>query len=590
MVDLEQELDQIIQSRNIEPKNPLLPPYSDRSKMTKTQDRIIDFVRRREGKRTNVAILGGKGSGKSHACIALALYWAQKYPESIGCVISNSHDQTNRIISQHIFNLAEIIGIKMEYFRQKKIRGRKYSSVFILDLDGRGFEEGINSYIFLHSFEAVGRLEGSELDWGYVEEIQDAEKDPFVVFQSRIRGTNADNSLFIAGMPDDEHHWMYRLLPKMGFDEDKYGRYDPESSSGVLFEPAVYENLHNLPDDYIDNIKASHDEQTARKYIEGERVSLNSNKVLHQYDDHLHSSGRMSEILCHYDPSKRIIISYDFNVSPLCMSVYQVKDWTDDWNDDEIFIGEDGIYKVELATGDMSDEPIAASLEEYAPPVRKVLAQIDEFEVWQGGTKEGTQRFIAKYEDHDQPILAMGDSSGKSKDTRGHKSDWDIIEDMLSGHFNHSTVVRGLVSRQVSGETRYDNPPKKDQINVANATLRDGFKRVHACLLPSSRYESGGTSRSVSMVKRKPDGRIDDSIDRSNDRTQPKTHFMDTFLYACYWFTDGQVLENVVVETPEQRLEREVKRELSRMRRTQKSESNGMFGVGRASAKKKFNF
>jgi hypothetical protein len=577
-LNLKDKLQAVKDKHKIEVKNPLEAPYADPDKTTDTQRKAIRLYERRFPKRTHIAVIGGKGAGKSHLGVSLSLLQAQEFPGSIGCVISNSHEQTNRIISQHIFDQADALGLKIEYFGKKKIRGRKYNSVFVIDLDGQGIQEGSNSYILLHSFEAVAKLEGAELDWGYVEEIQDAEKKHFVKFTSRIRGTRGNNSLFIMGMPDEENHWMYTLLPKMGFDEDRFGKYDEEESMGVLFEPAVYENLKNLPDDYIDQIRKSHDEATARKYINGERVSLNSNKVCHQFDERVHKHSWMSKMMTIYDPTLDLILSYDFNVSPMCVSVYQLKRWHDKWEENPrlspAYIKRQleeqrPEYHKEL----LNHEPPSEENPQYEPN-RWILAQIDEFEVWQGGTSQATKDICHAYRDHTRNVVAFGDSTGKSRDTRGYETDWDIISRLLRETFDERqiTVIRGLDQNVKSnGEVKYNNPPKKDQINVANAVLRDGMRRAHACFLPESDIDSGGLAASVAMVKRKPDGRIDDSIDRSNDRSMHKTHFMDTFLYAAYWFTDGDILRSEVTETRDGRLHKQMRKHReSSQRRVQK--------------------
>lgn len=563
-------LDGVIESRRIEVKNPMLSPYGDTSLMTKTQERVVDFCERYPDEQLYLALIGGKGSGKSHLMTALDIVDAQRYPGSIGCFISNSYAQAKRISSQLIFPLCESVGLRVEFFQNKKVKGKPFDSFYVIDIDGRGFEEGIVSYLLIASFEGVKKLEGIELDYGHVTEIQDAQKDAFSRFVSRIRGTKGTQSLRIDGMPSDEHHWMYRMLPAMGFDEGRFGNFDPETSRGCLFEPAVYENEQNLPENYIDNLRRSNDAEMARLYIEGERINLSSNSVLYNYRGHIHKNGRMSEMLCDYDPSKRLIVSYDFNVSPMCATVWQVKDFSDDWlsedmtyhADEGVFVGEDGD---KWLPGDVS------------APDRKVLAQISEYQLWEGGTAGATRQLIKEFAGHSKEVLALGDTTGKNRDTRGEETDWDIIRGLLEAHFTEVTVIEGLEQRVVSGKVRYDNPKKKDQVNVANSVLLDGDMRPSACFMPESHYDSGGVARSVAMIQRKPDGRIDDSVDRVTDRGQYRTHFLDTFMYACYWFAEGTYLMQGVTELQDGRIMRQMQQETERIaRRSKKRQSNGL--------------
>lgn len=551
-------LDRVIEDRTIDVKNPMLSPYGDTDLMTKTQRRVLDFVESRPEEQLYLALIGGKGSGKSHLMTALDVVEAQRYPGSVGCFIANSYAQAKRISGQLIFTLCDSVGIKAEFFQNKKIKGRPFDSFYVLDLDGRGFEEGVVSYLLIASFEGVKKLEGIELDYGHVTEIQDAQKDAFSRFVSRIRGTNGTQSLRIDGMPSDEHHWMYSMLPRMGFDEDRFGNFDPETSKGCLFEPAVYENKQNLPENYIDNLRRSNDSKMATLYIEGERINLNSNSVMYNYRGYLHKNGRGSLMTCNYDPKKRLIISYDFNVSPMCASVWQVKDFNDKWLDDDLtYVEEEGLLQ----------DPAGAQWKpgERHPPDKKILAQVSEYQLWEGGTEGATQAFIDEFKDHKGEVLALGDTTGKNRDTRGEETDWDIIHRMLNKSFDEVVVIEGLEQKFVSDEVRYSNPLKKDQINVANSVLMDGYDNPSAFFLPKSPHESGGVSRAVSMIQRKPDGRVDDSVDRSPDKDQYRTHFLDTFLYVTFWFAEGTYLMTGVKELQDERINRQLNREMGRI-------------------------
>lgn len=563
-------LDRVIESRTIEVKNPMLSPYGDSERMTKTQRKVVEFVEMYPDEQLYLALIGGKGSGKSHLMTALDVVDAQRYPGSVGCFIANSYAQAKRVSGQLIFPLCESVGIRAEFFQNKKVKGRPFDSFYAIDLDGRGFEDGVVSYLLVASFEGVKKLEGIELDYGHVTEIQDAQKDAFSRFVSRIRGTNGTQSLRIDGMPSDEHHWMYRMLPQMGFDEARFGNFDPETSRGCLFEPAVYENSQNLPDNYIENLRRSNDAEMAQLYIEGERINLSSNSVLYNYRGHIHKNGRMSELLCDYDPDRRLIISYDFNVSPMCAAVWQVKDFADAW------LAEDLVYHKEEDVF-VNPEGERLSRDDVGAPTRKVLAQVAEYQLWEGGTAGATREFIEEFGSHAKEVMALGDTTGKNRDTRGEETDWDIIRELLERQFGEVTVIEGLEQRVVAGRVRYDNPKKKDQINVANSVLLDGHKRPSACFLPDSRYDSGGVARSVSMIQRKPDGRIDDSVDRSEDRGQYRTHFLDVFMYAAYWFAEGTYLMRGVRELQDGRIMRQMQRETERIARRKRSrQSKGL--------------
>lgn len=539
-VDFEGALDRAKERATIEYRNPMEEPWGDPSRSTRSQ-KIAWRILEESGKdQPFVGILGAKGSGKTYLGACFALARSQQYPESLGCLIANTYQQAKDVISDFI-EVAKNLDLSVEYFKSKKIHGREYGSLYVVDLDGSGFDTGKNSYLLMRSFDAVDKLEGIELDWLWCEEVQDAEKDQFITVMSRVRGQRGDAAVYVAGMPRSEFHWQYSLLPQIGFIEEE--SYDAEEHRGILLEPSVRENLHNVRDGYLDYLRSMYGEEQAKWYIEGKRTSLNTNKLLYNYSDHVHRKGRMAQVLSEYDPKREIIVSFDFNVSPMSASLWQIKEWNDKWDGDNVKIVDEGVHVYDTAVDAQDPDAEYAefdSLRDYCEPERKVAAQIDEFEVWQGGTAGTCEEIVEKYEDHVAGITIVGDATGNRRDTRSAKTDWQIIRRTFS-KLPEVAVIQGLEQNYnyKTGEVKYSNPSRRDTVNVANKLLRDAEGRVHVCFLPKSRYKSGGVAKSVAMAKTKPDGNIDTSNDRKEGRDVPRLHFFDTFRYFCWWYHGG---------------------------------------------------
>jgi hypothetical protein len=344
-------------------------------------------------------------------------------------------------------------------------------------------------------------------------------------------------------MPSDEQHWQYALVEKM-IEENGGGAGGREKGNGLLLEPALTENKKNVGQDYIDHLYTIYGPREARRYIMGERVSLSSNKVVHSFSSSEHVKGAMPSLLAGYDPRRELIVSFDFNVSPMCASLWQEKRWNDRWAEENIAVDEDGQVKEYPSGADLTGarvKSVYSSLDEYAPPQRSVLVQVDEFEVWQGGTEGTCNAIKAEYGGHDAGITVIGDATGGASDTRSSRTDWDIIKKHFAPMPN-SYILEGLEwSTDIDkGEVSYSNPDKRDTINILNRLLRDAENKSHMCFCPSSDLESGGVSASVGAMERTPDGRIDESDDRKEDRSVPRTHFFDTARYVAYWWSGGE--------------------------------------------------
>lgn len=553
-MDFNQIWDEAAAGTQITYRDPLLEPYGDETKVTPTQKKAWDFFHEWLGKHEHdpegkdhiiaplVAMIGAKGSAKTHWGACYAMTMAQKYPGSIGCLASNSYQQAKDNGGPILMKVCEKLGYPIDFYTHKKMGGRQYTNVYVITL-----APGVYSYVAVRSFDAISLIEGTEFDWGWAEEVQDATKDSFVVFVSRIRGGGSPNCIFAAGMPEPGTHWQYKMLPALGFiEEDKYeGRvekefFDPETGEtekaivvGQMWEPSVFENKQNVGMAYINKLFELYSKEDAERYVYGKRGETRGDRVFYQYRDGVHRLGGMSNILCHYDPSQKLIISYDFNVYPMSVSVYQPKPWNDDW---EFLIPESGKWK------DIRDHKIYDSPEKMVAPNRIVAAQIDEIEVYpdnpNGGMTYGmTQEIEDRYLDHQAEVVVLGDASGNQRRSSSDTTDWKIIGESMQ-RFVRPIVYRGLVTKRnlKTGASTYSNPSQRDALQNANRVLMDGNSQVWVCFLPESKLDSGGVAASLTNLGFKANGDFDTKSEKKMDRDIPRSHFADTFKYFCWYF------------------------------------------------------
>ena len=436
-----------------------------------------------------LAMLGGKGSGKTYLGAMLAAWQVQKYPGSLGMFASGTFPQVNKNISPHFREVLNHLGVKFTYHNKKTIRGRVYDKVFVIHLS-----RNVKSFVCLTSFENMETIEGSEWDWQVYTEIQAADREKFEVAIARLRSKKANRAVYVDGLPANADHWQYQVLE--------------EDLQFNLYEPSLHENVHNVGEDYLDMLMRLYDKQKAQAYIEGRRISLQSDAVFYAFDYKRHVKSEMARALHGYVPDRELIVSFDFNMRPMSVSLWQPKSW----------------------------------LDEGAEEARTIYAQVDEFEVWDGGTPGTLEQIMARYGEHSSGGIVLGDSSGRQRHSAAPgQTDWKLIKEAMAGMYRMK-VRPGLIRRgtDTDGRVTYSNPNVRDTVIRANGLLMNAKGEQRVTFLPESKFESGGVWRSVSRVKFTPDGKIDKSMDKKEARSAPRSHFSDTFRYMAYHVTGGE--------------------------------------------------
>jgi len=169
---------------------------------------------------------------------------------------------------------------------------------------------------------------------------------------------------------------------------------------------------------------------------------------------------------------------------------------------------------------------------EYDGFADTVYAQVDEFEVWQGGTRQACREVFGEYGGHKAGGVISGDGSESRDTTSPDETDWDIVREVLGRQMPMFTVQPGTY--QPEDSDTWSNPPVRDRINAGNWLLEDGHGNARAVFLPESGYDSGGLKASVAQVEKDEQGKIDKSIDKTSGRSDVQSHFADVWSYMAY--------------------------------------------------------
>lgn len=165
--------------------------------------------------------------------------------------------------------------------------------------------------IFCRSMDTPERLVGFEVLDAFLDEMDILPTEKAVAMfmkvkarcRQKIASTKKKNQIFVTTTPE-------------GF-RGTYELFKRNPAPGTkLIQMSTYSNSRNLPDDYIDDLKASYPPQLIAAYLEGEFVNLNSLGVWPCFDpveNHLHVD---------IEKGEQLHVGQDFNVGRGCAVTY----------------------------------------------------------------------------------------------------------------------------------------------------------------------------------------------------------------------------------------------------------------------------
>lgn len=227
-----------------------------------------------------------------------------------------------------------------------------------------------------------------------------------------------ENFFLSATNPDSPSHWVHKYF------------IENQSPSRKVFYSLTHDNPF-LPPQYIDQLKRDTDPKLARRMLYGEWIEISTEVVYHAYD----RSKNFRDEEYKVDLTKPIHLSWDFNIGegkPLSLSVSQFDGLAFHFFDEVVVEG--------MRTED--------SLEELAGKGILDLATVAGFEV-------------------------HGDATGRRRDTRNIRSDYDIINRFLS---NYKTKDgRGL---KFVDMVPIGNPAIRKRHNLVNAMCQNAAGEI----------------------------------------------------------------------------------------------------------------
>lgn len=358
------------------------------------------------------AFIAGIGSGKTR-CGAEKLgdvAWMNR-GSTIG-VFAPTYRMLEDATKAMVFEVLHTKGISYKY--------RKTDNSIILFGDTR---------IIFRSMDDPDHLRGPNLAAAWIDEGgQMKTREAFDVIMGRVRDIKATcRSVWITTTPKGLG-WLYDICIEM-----------PEKHKVKLYTGSTQQNIA-LPPEYYTGLLDIYDPKLAQQELQGAFINVFQGQMYWNFKRRTNSF-KSAKSPFRYDPNHPMILTCDFNVSPMCWNIIQ---------------NHDGIDIV-----------------------------LDEIHIDTASTQVAIEEFVERYHGHKAEIFVYGDAvHGRQRRTSATRTDFEIIERGLKGNNARKRKFPRIDIR--IGKT---NPAITDRIAAVNARFRTASgKRLLFFVAESNKY------------------------------------------------------------------------------------------------------
>jgi hypothetical protein len=254
----------------------------------------FDFV---EAPEQFPAFVGGFGSGKTHAGIWRALSRKLAYPKQNVAYYLPTYDLVSRMAFPRFEETLSDAGLP---FRINKNEA-------VVDIEECGS-------IIMRTMDNPARIVAYEVADSIADELDtltvDKARDVWNKIISRNRQKKPDGSLNTVGVATTPEGFRF-----------VYERWQKNPAPGYrLIKASTMSNAANLPEGYIDSLRASYPSNLLAAYLDGEFVNLTAGSVYPEFDRTLNAS---TETIKADEP---LHIGMDFNVGQMAAVVHVLRD------------------------------------------------------------------------------------------------------------------------------------------------------------------------------------------------------------------------------------------------------------------------
>jgi hypothetical protein len=457
---------------------------------------------------TTNLFLAGTGSGKTYLGGILSINFIKEFPEVRGGIFANTFDQLNTSTLFRIREYWASIGVT-EWTKENPsgtyVSGKEPPAQWTKCK--RNFDRFNNiisfcngGLIFTGSLDNYMSHSGKEFGWCLLDETKDTKEEALKeVILTRMRQPGmyiVDGKFSHTGKQSEQWNPLYCLTSPARVDwlnemfelekfieeiqskiySDKTYFYKEFNNKCVVIS-STYHNVHNVGENYINNILANNTVERGKALVYANPFSITGGEFYSSFD-RLKHVGKLK-----YNPDIPLHLSFDQNTVPYnSCGISQIT-------------GLDGIWYLNFIDEIALENP-------------------------RNSTEEVCEEFMLRYPNHKSGLYYYGDASGKNRSTlnKEFKHHYEIIEYKLRRY-----LVNG------SDRTLYVNPPlvkRRDFMNLIfenklpiRFTVDETCKKMIADLMYTKQALDGGKDKHIVTDK------------ESGEKYQKYGHFGDLLEY-----------------------------------------------------------
>lgn len=257
--------------------------------------------------------IAGIGGGKTFA-LGLTLYRALSTPGTICALLAPTHGLLNTATLPQVNDCWRKLGFMQDVHyvinRQPPAtwKVQPYSPKSASNI----LTTRWGSYCLVGSMDNPNSIRGIEADEIFVDEFRDMkQKQVRDVLLGRLRGKAYKK------LGKDYRIWYVTTPP----DNPTYLKDSLAAGRANFIQGSTLENIKNLPVGYVDHLRSSYDALTYQREVLGELVADQSGTFAYAYSEDEHITSTPGREMA--DPSRPIVISFDFNVDPAVCLFFQ---------------------------------------------------------------------------------------------------------------------------------------------------------------------------------------------------------------------------------------------------------------------------
>lgn len=357
----------------------------------------------------------GVGVGKTEAGTLWLMMRAAEAPKGVlGILAANTYTQLFDSTLRKVFHNLDTWGVPHRPREIPKSHGPLNLEIW----NGSHWAE-----VLCRSMDAYENLSGIDAGYFWMDEVWQTEVAAYNLITARMRDKRMKNRGLLTTTLDDPGSWMY---------EEFVTKHNPETQL-VIYAPTEI-NRDNLAPGYIERLQATYSAREAERMLGAKWVFLTGSTIYYAFARAINHTAEAE-----FDPALPVLWSHDFNIGqgkPMSSCLAQIKKGAGPPKDGKPTVRPE-LHVFDELILDTSDTNDAAE---------ECVARLAAL----GVKKNGESKVYGG-------VRVYGDASGKAKDTRSKKTDYEILR------------AAGFVDQRVPDA----NPPIRDRHNAVNALLKN---------------------------------------------------------------------------------------------------------------------